>query len=116
MIRKTPLKRSQKPIPKSKPGKVKTKRDRTAWLKLIQSWWDKMKSPRKCWGCGARIWGENSTLYWDHLLDKAIYPEYELEEHNHFFCCGDCHTEKGNGFPKPKHQEAIERAREEFLS
>lgn len=95
--------------------KKKPWKNRATWLALIQKWWDEMKD-RRCQACGKKIWGENKTLYWDHLLDKAKYPEFDLEKNNHFFCCWDCHTEKGNGFPKPKHLEAIEKAKEQFLN
>lgn len=31
-----------------------------------------------------------------------------------FFCCGECHTKKGNGFPTKKHQKAINKAKEKY--
>jgi len=39
----------------------------------------------------------------------------KYEKKNMFFCCGDCHTKKGNGFPVEKHREAIEKAKKELL-
>ncbi len=76
--------------------------------------WRKLPAVKTCWNCGKRIFGENLTIYWDHLLPKADYPELKYEEENMFFCCADCHTNKGNGFPGEKHKAAIEKAKQTF--
>ena len=109
MIRK---KTTSRVLPSSKGPKPK--KDRTPWLQFIQKLWDKLPNVKRCWNCGTPIWGENSTLYWDHLLEKEIFPEYELEESNHFFCCGECHSRKTNGFPGQKHKEAIEKMKKQI--
>lgn len=75
--------------------------------------WEKIKVKR-CWACKKPIYGECLSIYFDHLLEKSVYEELKYEEENIFFCCGDCHTRKGNGFPHPVHAEAIEKAKQRF--
>lgn len=75
--------------------------------------WNKIKV-KKCWACGVPIYGEISSIYFDHLLEKQTYEELKYEEENIFFCCADCHNRKGNGYPHPVHAEAIEKAKQRF--
>jgi 5-methylcytosine-specific restriction endonuclease McrA len=82
---------------------------------LFDYLWSKLPKQKKCQSCGGIIRGENLSLYWDHLLEKSKYPEFMLEEENIFFVCGDCHTQKTNGFPTPRHQMAIDRAKKLLL-
>lgn len=83
--------------------------------KKLHEWmlslWNKMPKTKQCRSCGQKIWGEFSTVYFDHLLPKKKYPEFAFEEKNIYFCCGLCHNKKENGFPTPSHKEAIEKAR-----
>lgn len=79
--------------------------------------WSKLPKDKFCSSCGTPIWGENKSYYWDHLLEwkKDEYAHLKYEEENMYFCCGDCHTKKTNGFPTPKHKEAIEEAKKKLL-
>lgn len=76
------------------------------------SLWKKMPYTKKCRSCGTKIWGEFLTLYFDHLLPKKKYPKFEFEEKNIYFCCGECHSKKENGFPTVNHKNAMEKAKE----
>ena len=78
--------------------------------------WSKLPKEKKCSSCGRRIYGENKPLYWDHLLERNKYPHLQYEEENMYFCCGECHTSKTNGWPKPNHKAAIEHAKQKFLN
>ncbi len=83
---------------------------------LFMELWKKLSSPRKCTSCGQRIWGECLSIYFDHLLPKNKYPEFEFEEKNIYFCCVKCHSKKENGFPTEKHRESIEKVKQELLT
>lgn len=87
--------------------------------KILHNWfnvlWEKLPRDKYCSICSTPIYGENLSIYWDHLLEKSQYPQFELDERNICFCCGDCHTRKTNGSPLPKHKELIEQAKKELL-
>jgi hypothetical protein len=101
--------RSHKDKPQKDIGEIDKMRE------FFNSLWEKLPKVKKCRACGKRIFGENLTIYWDHLLEKEIFPQFKYEPKNMFFCCPDCHTEKSNGFPKPLHLQAIEKAKKELL-
>lgn len=63
---------------------------------------------------GEKLPKKFSTIFFDHLLERSKYPELEFEEENIILCTGDEHTKKSNGFPLPKHQELINKAKERF--
>ena len=81
------------------------------WFDIL---WKKLPGNKLCTICNTPIYGENLSIYWDHLILKSKYPEFALEEDNIVFLCGDCHTNRTNGFPHPKHQKLIEEAEEKF--
>lgn len=83
---------------------------------FFQQLWKNLPKNKYCQSCGVKIYGENKPLYWDHLLERNKYPNLQYEKDNMFFCCGDCHASKTNGWPKPKHKEAIEKAKQQFLN
>lgn len=70
---------------------------------------------KKCDSCGVQLFGENLTLYHDHLLDKRDYPELRYKKENMALVCGTCHTNKSRGFPTDKHLELIKRAKQKLL-
>lgn len=68
-------------------------------LKLIVFFTLMWKShPKNCQQCGKPLPKSFTTICMDHLLPKSTYPEYKFAKSNIFFCCGDCHTAKTNGF------------------
>lgn len=69
---------------------------------------------RKCESCGEQLWGENLTIYHDHLLEKSVYEEYMYDIENLFLACLRCHTLKGNGNPTEKHLQAINEAKKRY--
>ena len=83
--------------------------------KWMYSLWKSMPYKKFCKSCGTPIYGEFSTLYFDHLLEKKMYPEFTFEEKNIYFCCGNCHLSKTNGFPTENHKKAIEEAKSILL-
>lgn len=92
------------------------KEEREKMWRFFNSLWGKLPKIKRCWNCGRRIYGENLSLYWDHLCEKETYPELKYKEENMFFCCGDCHTNKTNGWPGEKHKEAILTAKQKLLN
>lgn len=113
-MKRTPIKRSFKPIKKvSEKQKEKNTEDaeRTKKLHLwFQELWDKMPYYKYCSICNTPIYGENNSIYWDHLIEKANRWDIAFEEWNICFCCGNCHYQRSNGFPKEKHKELILKA------
>lgn len=81
---------------------------------LFEEHWN--SKAHKCESCDAPIWGENKSLYHDHLLDKGIkkYEHLKYEISNLFLCCWQCHANKGAGNPSKPHREAIENAKKKF--
>lgn len=91
--------------------KNKLKAERTKELhEWMLSLWNKMSIPKVCKSCGIEVKGEFSTINFDHLLLKSLFPEYMFEEWNIFFCCGNCHHLRHNGFASLKHSKAINKA------
>lgn len=69
----------------------------------------------KCQVCGKWLGREPLSLYFEHLIEKKPHPELRHVEENLLLVCSDCHHKKTNGFPMPKHKEAIEKAKEKLL-
>ena len=51
-------------------------------------------------------------MYWDHLIEKSPRPDLAFEEWNLIFLCGECHSQKTNGFAMEKHKELIKKAQQ----
>lgn len=66
----------------------------------------------KCEVCGKKLYGEIRSIYFDHLLEKSTHPHLRHTEWNIGLVCFDCHTVKTNGFPKEKHKQLIETAKQ----
>lgn len=99
---------------KQKEAKLKKQGDTKELHEFFQQLWDRMPKKKNCQSCGAPIWGEIKTYYFDHLLEKNKYPELALLEWNIFFCCQPCHTKKTAGYPTEKHAKAIEKAQQDY--
>lgn len=76
---------------------------------LYDEHWDNHPD-KKCEACGKQLYGENNTMYHDHLLEKSDYPELMYEIDNLFLACPDCHARKNH----PNHLKAIEDAKIRF--
>jgi 5-methylcytosine-specific restriction endonuclease McrA len=76
--------------------------------------WSKLPRKKVCSSCGVEIHGQNKSYYWDHLIEKSVHPELKYAEWNMYFCCGECHGSKTNGFPTDKHKQAIEEAKKKY--
>ena len=87
---------------KSKTKTVKNHSDLHEWFLTI---WKERK--HYCESCNKWLGDIPSTIFFDHLLEKSIYPELTFSKENIFLCCSDCHSKKTNGFPTEKHKEAI---------
>jgi len=111
-LRKTSLKKSKG---KSIEQKKQEKEDLERMWNLFNQIWDELPDIKQCSACGGRIYGQNSSIYHDHLMPKHLYPELKYEKRNLFFCCSECHGNRENGFPHPKHLEAINKAKKELL-
>lgn len=82
---------------------------------LYNELWEALPKKKHCSSCGKQIYGENKSIYWDHLLDKSKFPELMYEAWNLYFVCGDCHSQKSMGHPTRKHQAAIDQAKENYV-
>ena len=136
MLKKTPLKANKEYKWKSKPltakssplkksGRIgvrkKSESEIRANKEAIQQMWELFEKhwsikEHICENCKDPIWGDNLTLYHDHLLEKGIekYEHLKYEIENLFLCCWRCHTNKGNGWPGELHKAAIEAAKVKF--
>lgn len=103
----------------AKPPKLKSTRyikqsgyDKEKMFALYDLHWD-THPDKKCESCGKQLYGENLTLYHDHLLEKSVYPQYAYDLDNLFLCCSKCHSAKSMKNPTPTHLKAIKKAYEE---
>lgn len=128
-MKKTPLKRGTKQLSRTflrkkslesqKHGlienleKEEKKLQKEKDYKFYSSIWE--TRPHICQSCEQWLGNELLTVFFDHLLEKEIYTQLRYEEKNIFLCCLECHGCKGNGFPKQKHEEAINQAKRELL-
>lgn len=87
--------------------------DKEKMYMLFDLHWDNHPD-KKCESCGVQLWGENLTIYHDHLLEKSVYPELMYNIENLFLACFKCHSLKGNGSPTEKHLQAINEAKIKF--
>jgi 5-methylcytosine-specific restriction endonuclease McrA len=127
-MKKVPLKRKPgtlKFTPLKKGGMIKRKiSDRKhlidrkeegekLWQLFEEHWRIK---PHICQSCNCKLFGENKSIYHDHLLEhgRERYEHLKFEMDNLFLVCFDCHTKKGNGYPEELHQKAIENAKKMF--
>lgn len=62
-----------------------------------------------CEVTGEKLPTEPLSIYFDHLLEKSIYPQYRFDKNNIAIVSSDVHLLKTNGFPLPKHKELIEQ-------
>jgi len=108
-----PIKRKQK----TQAEKDQQSADIERMWKLFDEHW-KLKGEgliyRMCESCQDSIWGENKSLYHDHLLEKSRYPELKYEMDNLALVCTECHTKKTAGSPTEKHRGLIEQAKKRF--
>jgi len=116
---KKPLKSKKKAINKiSEKGliKKKEKSERTKEIhQAMYNWW--LKQPKnECMACGCKLPNDFHTWMVDHLIEKSTYPEFALDERNFFLICFEDHSAKTNGFARPKHIEAIRKAKIELLT
>lgn len=99
----------------SKKG-LERKKLKTENTQKLHSWflelWD--RKPHYCQSCDKWLGNEPKSIFFDHLIEKSGRRDLEFEEDNMYFCCGNCHTLKTNGFPTEKHKKAIEEAKIKF--
>ena len=75
--------------------------------------WD--KRDHKCQECGKWLGNEPNKACIDHLLEKSKYSVFRYREENIWLVCIDHHMAKTNGFPGPKHKQAIIDAKLKLL-
>ena len=98
--------------PKSPEEKQQQSEDIAAMWLLFEEHWE--KKPHRCENCDVQIYGENKSLYHDHLLEKSKYKELKYEIDNLYLVCADCHTRKTNGSISVRYQKAINNAKKRF--
>lgn len=77
---------------------------------FIEIWEERKREDGRnyCEVTGKQLPSEPLSTYFDHLLEKAIYPEYRFDKRNIAIVDTDVHSLKTGGFPLPKHIELIE--------
>ena len=113
--RKTPLKRSG-PI-KKKPVSPELKAERKEqhekdWAMYRRIWASRM---HRCAMCNIWLGNEAKSFHFDHLIEKATHPELRYVEETIILICGDDHSAKSVGHPRPKHKWLIEKAKNLLL-
>lgn len=64
--------------------------------------------------CKKFLGHEPRTYFFDHLAEKAKYPELRHEKNNIVLLCGDCHSMKTGGKILPYMAELINNVLEKF--
>lgn len=101
-----------------KPLTQEQKDRNVARMTLYLEIWEERKSPggRNYSEVSGKLLGkEPNTLYFDHLLEKNMYKEFELDKRNIILVTQEEQCNRTNGFPSPKHKELIEKAKKELL-
>lgn len=111
MLKRTPLKRKPSSIKrvseKRKAEKAQSISDSDKMWQMFNEIWN--VRPHLCNVCGSHLGNIPKSYHFDHLLEKSKYPEFKYDKDNILLVCIDCHACKTNGFPKPKHSEAIKQ-------
>ena len=116
---KKPIRGAYKALKKQSDKYVEGKEERIEngrkMMELFNLHWE-THPDKKCESCGVQLWGENLTLYHEHLLPKGNlkYKHLSLEIDNLFLICPPCHALSTGGIFLPKHLEAIEKAKKQF--
>lgn len=87
-------------------------------FKLFLEIWDERKNQdgqNYCEVTGKILPKEALSVYFDHLLEKSKYPQFRFDKRNIIIVDGQIHSQKTNGFPHPKHEELIDKAKKELL-
>lgn len=58
---------------------------------------------------------EPNSLFFEHLLEKNLYPELVYEKKNIILVTAEEQELRSNGHPKSRHKELIERAKRDLL-
>lgn len=110
---KKPLKRSYIRYKRPPQEKIdKEKAELTEMRLFFLEIWN--ERPHKSEVSGLPLY-EPLDLFFDHLLPKKKWPQYKLCRWNIALVTWEEHTNKGNGFPHPKHQELIDAAWQKHL-
>lgn len=121
-MKKTPLKKTNSSLRKSPLKKIshrgvvkkqEKKKESSEIHEAMYQFW--LKNPHICSCCDRFLGNEFSLVYIDHLLEKSVHKEFSKDERNMFMVCFTHHQLKTNGFPHPKHKEAIEKAKKILL-
>ena len=103
MKRRKGVKRTKKPIDEESLNKMRD---------FFLSIWS--RKLHYCESCKKWLGNEPLSYMFDHLLEKANYPELKYEEDNIMLVCLDCHTNKGNGFPSDITKLKIQKVKDQF--
>lgn len=88
-------KKMPKPIARvSEKAKAKAGEDKKLFAEdkefYLEIW---VASPHVCQCCGNKLGKEPLTLFFHHLLPKAVYPQFRHTPENIMILCPDCHTQ-----------------------
>jgi len=122
MLKRTPLKKTKSTLkkspikkkPKSLEQKQAQKEQRNKDIAFYQEVWNE-RHPY-CEVTGVYLGKEPKIYMFDHLLEKSVYPQFRYEKKNIILLSFQAHELKTNGYPLPKHQAAIGRAKLLLLS
>jgi 5-methylcytosine-specific restriction endonuclease McrA len=115
--RKTPLHRTAtlktkkrlQPRKKDQDTIDREREEREADWRFYMEIWNERE--HKCQECGKWLGDECRTIYMDHLIEKSTHNELRYEKPNIWVVCWEHHSQKTNGYPAPKHKQAIEQAK-----
>jgi hypothetical protein len=93
-------------------GSKKKEKNTEAMHNFFMEIWK--KRPHYCQVTGESLGNEPLSYMFEHLLEKSKYPHLAFEEDNIILCTLNVHDAKTMGYPLPKHQEFIEKAKERF--
>lgn len=108
-LKRTPLRRvSNKKLEEREAKRIQKEKDNLFFLEIWR------KKPHNCESCGQYLGKEPLSTYFDHLLEKEMYPDLRYEEANLMLVCFQCHGDKGMGHPTEVHRKMIEKAKQYF--
>lgn len=109
-LKKSPLKKKRK---SPEQAALEVEESTRQWRFFSEIWSER---PHYSEVSGKWLGNEINSCFFDHLLEKGTdrYAHLRYEKENILLVTPDEHAAKTNGFPLPKHKEAIEAAKIKF--
>ena len=99
--------------PKSEEQKIRERQDRDRMSAVCFEIWKERDHVSQI--SGKWLGDEPYSIFFEHLLEKAAYPQFKFEKENIILITPEEHDQRTKGHPSELHKELIEQAKQKFL-